>query len=48
MVVAIVVVWVSAPEVPEKVSIALPAAVVAAAVIVTFCVVPGDRVSIAG
>jgi hypothetical protein len=40
--------WLSAPEVPVRVNITLPAAEFAAAVIVTFCGVPGIRVSVAG
>jgi hypothetical protein len=40
--------WLSVPEVPVRVSVALPAAAVVAAVIVTFCAIPGVRVSVAG
>jgi hypothetical protein len=40
--------WLRAPEVPVKVRVALPAAAVEAAVKVTFCAVPGIKVSIAG
>jgi hypothetical protein len=48
MVAVTVVEWLRAPEVPVRVSVALPAAVVGAAVIVTFCALPGVRVSDAG
>jgi hypothetical protein len=40
--------WLRIPDVPVKVSVALPAAAVKAAVRVTFCAVPGVNVSDAG
>jgi hypothetical protein len=48
MVVVTVAEWVSVPEAPVRVSVALPAAVVEAAVSVTLCAVPGVNVSVAG
>jgi hypothetical protein len=40
--------WLRAPEVPVRVTVALPAAVVEAAVSVTFCAVPGVNVNVVG
>jgi hypothetical protein len=40
--------WLSAPEVPVKVTMTLPAAAFAAAAIVTVCAVPGIKLSVAG
>jgi hypothetical protein len=48
MVAATVAEWLSIPDVPVRVNIALPAAALPAAVTVTFCAVPGVRVSVAG
>jgi hypothetical protein len=48
IVAAMVAEWLSAPEVPVRVSVALPATAVAAAVRVTFCAVPGDSVRVVG
>jgi hypothetical protein len=48
MVTATVAEWLSVPEVPVKVTEALPAAAVEAAVRVTFCAVPGVNASVAG
>jgi hypothetical protein len=40
--------WLSAPEVPVKVTMALPAAALAVAVTVTVCAVPGVKLRVAG
>jgi hypothetical protein len=48
MVAATVAEWLSAPDVPIRVNVALPAAALAAAVTVTLCAAPGVRVSVAG
>jgi hypothetical protein len=40
--------WLRAPEVPENVTVALPAAADDAAVSVTVCAVPGSKVNVAG
>lgn len=48
IVAAMVAEWLSVPEVPVSVRVALPATAVAAAVIVTFCAVPGVNVRVAG
>jgi hypothetical protein len=48
MVAATVAEWVSAPELPVKVTVALPAAALAAAVTVIVCGAPGVKLSVAG
>jgi len=48
MVVATVAEWLSIPDDPVRVNVALLAAVLAAALIVTLCAVPGIKVSVAG
>jgi hypothetical protein len=48
IVVAMMAEWLSAPEVPMRVSVALPATAVAAEVIVIFCAEPGVNVRVAG
>src|SRR6266566_4806220 len=48
MVAATVAEWLRAPEVPVKVTMALPAAALAPAVTVTVCAVPGVKLSDAG
>jgi hypothetical protein len=45
---ATVAAWLRVPDVPVRVTVALPAAIVEAAVSVTFCAVPGVNVSVAG
>jgi hypothetical protein len=48
MVAATVTEWLSIPDVPVRVNVALLAAALAAALIVTLCAVPGVKVSVAG
>jgi hypothetical protein len=48
MVAATVAVWVSAPEAPDKVIVAPPAAADEAATMERFCAVPGVKLSVAG
>jgi hypothetical protein len=40
--------WLRVPDVPVRVTVALPAAAVEAAASVTFCAIPGVSVSVAG